>query len=242
MKRWIVLSATAGLAVAACGDAAPGPTASNVEKAWVTPPVIETAEIRGPSLVIGGTASPSGRIVLVAPDGQVFAAAADERGRFSLITPRPTADTLFTAEVQVGQTRYPAPGQLLVSTAPGGPIAFVSAGAPTRRFDPAPALDAVDSDGRATFLSGRARASALVTVTAGVQRPVEVGADGRWDAAPAGSPPAITVDGQTFVPSLGTAVQEGLDATPGGWRLVWTTPDGARQTTWFPASQSETSS
>jgi hypothetical protein len=241
MKRSIVLLMTAGLSVAACGDDAPGPAASNAEKAWVTPPVIETAEIRGASLVIGGAASPSGRIVLVAPGGQVFAAAADERGRFSLVTPRPNADTLFTAEVQVGQARYPAPGRLLVSSALGGPIAFVSAGAPTRRFDPAPALDAVDSDGRATFLSGRGRASAVVTVTAGVQRPIEVGADGRWSAAPVGLPSVVVVDGQSFVPSVGVEGEDGLSATPGGWRLIWTAPGGARQATWFPARQAETS-
>ncbi|MEQ7155406.1 hypothetical protein [Brevundimonas aurifodinae] len=241
MKRSIVLLITAGLSVAACGDDAPGPAASNAEKAWVTPPVIETAEIQGSSLVIGGAASPSGRIVLVAPGGRVFAAAADNRGRFSLVTPKPAADTLFTAEVQVGQARYPAPGRLLVSAGPGGPIAFVSAGAPTRRFDPAPVLDAVDSDGRATFLSGRGRASAVVTVTAGVQRPIEVGADGRWSAAPAGLPSVVVVDGQSFVPSIGAEGEDGLSATPGGWRLIWTAPGGARQATWFPAGQAETS-
>lgn len=228
------------LGIAACGSEAPVSASSATEKAWITPPTIQTATIEGSSLILTGTASPSGRVVVVSPTGEVFAAAADGTGRFRLVTPRPAADTLFSAEIQSGEARYPAPGQLLVSGTAGGPIAFVSAGAPTRRFDPAPGLDAVDSDGRAIFLSGRARASTTVTVIAGVQRPVAVGEDGRWSVAPAGLPALVQVDGRSFEPLIGLGGGEGLRPAPGGWRLVWTAPGGARQATWFPAQVAET--
>jgi hypothetical protein len=241
MKRRITLVATLCLGLAACGSEAPVSASSGAEKAWITPPTIETAMIEGGSLTLTGTASPSGRVVLATPTGQVFAAAADETGRFRLVTPRPVADTLFTAEVQTGQARYPAPGRLLVSGTAGGPIAFVSAGAPTRRFDPAPGLDAVDSDGRAVFLSGRAAASTTVTITAGVQRPVAVGEDGRWSVAPAGLPDVIQIDGRAFEPQIDLGGPDGLVATTGGWRLVWTAAGGARQVAWFPGRNDETS-
>lgn len=234
MKRRITLVTMLCAGTAACGSDTPVSASSGTEKAWITPPTIETATIEGGSLTVTGTASPSGRVVLVAPTGQVFAAAAGDTGRFRLVTPRPSGDTLFTAEVQSGQARYPAPGRLLVSGIAGGPIAFVSAGAPTRRFDPAAGLDAVDSDGQAIFLSGRAAASTTVTVTAGVQRPVAVGQDGRWSVAPAGSPPVIQINGQSFEPQIDLNGDDGLSPTSRGWRLVWTVPGGARQVTWFP--------
>ncbi len=238
--RWIALATVMSLGIAGCGSEPPAPASSRTETAWITPPTIETAAVESGSLILTGTASPSGRVVLVSPSGQDFAAAADEAGRFRLITPRPSDDTLFTAEIRSGQARYPAPGRLLVSGTAGGPIAFVSAGAPTRRFDPGPELDAVDSDGKAFFLSGRAEASTTVTVTAGVQRPIAVGPDGRWSVAPAGLPEVIQVDDRSFAPRLDIIGTEGLTPMPGGWRLIWTAPGGARQVTWLPARQDET--
>jgi len=235
MKRRIVLLAALGLGLAGCGSEPPVSGNATAERAWITPPTIATAGVEGSSLVLTGTASPLGRVVLVTPGARVFAAAADEVGRFRLIAPRPDTDTLFTVEVQAGEARYPSPGRLLVAGASDGPIAFVSPGAPTRRFDPAPALDSVDSDGRAIFLSGRAAASSTVMITAGVQRPVVAGEDGRWSVSPVGQPAVVEVDGQPFATRTDLPGEEGLSRDPGGWRLVWATPGGARQTTWFPA-------
>jgi len=235
MKRRIVLVTTLGLGLTACGSEPPASGNATAEKAWITPPTIATADVEGSSLILTGTASPLGRVVLVTPGARVFAAAADEVGRFRLIAPRPDTDTLFTVEVQAGQARYPSPGRLLVSGAPDGPIAFLSPGAPTRRFDPAPALDSVDSDGRAIFLNGRAAALSTVIVTAGVQRPVVAGEDGRWSVSPVGQPAVVEVDGQPFATRTELLGEEGLTRDAAGWRLVWAMPGGARQATWFPA-------
>lgn len=241
MERRIALLFALGAALSGCGEDAPTTTASTAETSWITPPTITAVALERTSVVLAGTASPLGRVVLVAPSGQVFAAAADDAGAFRLVAPRPNQDTLYSVEVQSGQARYPAPGRLLVAATAGGPIAFVSAGAPTRRFDPAPALDAVDSDGRALFLSGRADPGSTLVVRAGVERDVVVGADGRWSVTPVGQPGVVEVDGRAFAPQTALGEEDGLDRVAGGWRLVWTAPGGARLVTWLPETVGETS-
>jgi hypothetical protein len=241
MKRRIGAVVAFGLAAAACGERPASQQAEgSIETAWVTPPVIQTASVAAGSLTLSGTASPGGRVVVSDPNGQQFAVAADDRGGFRLVMPGPEQPTLYQLEVQSGQARYLAPGRLLVTSSSGGPIAFVSAGAATQRFDPAPPLDAVDADGRAMVLSGRAEAGASVRIEAGVARDVTADRSGRWSAAPAGLPGSIRVGGQGFNPALSIDGPDGLSVASGGWRLIWTAPDGARQVTWFPAALPET--
>lgn len=242
MKRRIGAVVAFGLAAAACGERPSSQQAEGaIETAWVTPPVIQTASLAAGSLTLSGSASPGGRVVVSDPNGQQFAVAADDRGGFRLVMPGPGQPTLYQLEVQSGQTRYLAPGRLLVASSSGGPIAFVSAGAPTQRFDPAPPLDAVDADGRAMILSGRAEAGASVSIEAGVVRDVIADRNGRWSAAPVGLPGSIRVAGQGFDPALSIDGPDGLSMTGRGWRLIWTAPDGARQVTWFPAAVPESS-
>lgn len=242
MKRRIGAVIAFVLTAAACGERPSSQQAEGeIETAWVTPPVIQTATVAAGSLTLSGAASPGGRVVVSDPNGQQFAVAADDRGGFRLVMPGPDRPTLYQLEVQSGQARYLAPGRLLVTSSSGGPIAFVSAGAATQRFDPGPPLDAVDADGRAMILSGRAEAGASVRIEAGVARDVTADRTGRWSAVPAGLPGSIRVNGQGFDPALSAEGPDGLSVASGGWRLIWTAPDGARQVTWFPAALPETS-
>lgn len=241
MKRRNLLLGTVCL-LAACRSEPAGPGTASIDTAWVMPPTIESATREGESLALAGSASPMARVVVSAPGGPVFAASADARGRFRLVTPRPTQTVLLSIEVRAGEARYPAPGRLLVAGEVEGPIAFVSAGTSTRRFDPAPApaLDTVDSDGRSLILSGRAAPGTSLRISAGSEREVRVGDDGRWTAALSGQPAVIQVADRTFEPSLALGGPEGLVRSDGGWSLTWAAPDGARQTTWFPSRTSET--
>lgn len=239
MKRPIALAVGGALAAAACAENPPEPEVAAAESDWILPPVVLTAAVTGSTLTVAGQASPLGRVVLSAPGGRAFAAGADAEGRFRLVAPRPTTDTLFIVEAQVGQARYPAPYRLLVAGRADGPIALLSVGAPTVRLDPGPALDAVDSDGQGAILTGRAAAGAGVNVTAGVQRSVVVGANGRWSVSPPSLPDQVQVDGQAFEPSFASGGgDDRLTPAGAGWSLRWSTPGGARQSTWFPARSS----
>jgi hypothetical protein len=242
MKRRIALCFLLPMFAGACGEQAASPReASLSEAAWVTPPGLKDVEIEGTSLTLAGTASPSGRVVVSDPDGSQFAVAADGDGTFTLGMPMPTAATLYRLEVQSGQVRYPAPGRLFVAGTSGGPIAFVIAGSATRRFDAVSPLDAVDSDGTTSILSGRANAGTTIRVETDIARDIPVGPDGRWAAVTVGAPARLRVGGQDFAPLLTLAGSDGLSLTPGGWRLVWTAPGGGRQVTWLPDTAAQTS-
>lgn len=240
MKRQLGVVVALCLAAVGCTDTPRTEQQESVaEKAWVTTPVIQEATLLDGALILAGTASPRGRVVVSEPGGEQFGVAADDRGDFRLVMPAPVLSTLYRVEVQSGQERYLAAGRLLAGGR-SGPIAFVSAGAATRRFDPAPPLDAVDADGRAMILTGRSEPGEAIRVEAGVVRDVVVGRQGRWTAALAGLPGTVRIDGQAFAPWISAQGADGLSATPGGWRLIWTTPDGTRQVTWFPETPPDT--
>ncbi len=150
--------------------------------------------------------------------------------------PRPAKDTLFLVEARVGQAGFPAPYRLLIGADPSAPIALLAVGAPTQRLDAGPGLDAVDTDGRAAFVSGRAAAGATVVVEGSVQRTVTANEAGRWRLAGSGdgSTP-ITIDGRPYAPAPGgAATPETLQRAGAGWSIAWSSPGGGRQSTWFP--------
>ncbi|MDP3403443.1 MAG: hypothetical protein Q8S03_02060 [Brevundimonas sp.] len=214
---------------------APEPQAVPEPGGWIMPPQIESVAVRGTDLSLGGRSAPLGRVAVGDPGGQAYAVAADGEGRFELRIPRPARDTLFVVEGRAGQQYYPAPYRLMVAAGSYGPIGLVSIGAPTRRLDPGPSLDAVDTDGRATFLSGRAPAGSQVIVRPGPESGVTANREGRWTVAVAGGTGVIEVAGQVYSPPAGPAANDGtLESIAGGWRISWRAPDGARQTTWFP--------
>ncbi len=239
MKRPIVqtLIFAAALIVAACGER-PAPAASQApaNNGWVMPPVIDAVTPAGSDLKLSGHASPLGRVVISGPGNQAYAVGADQDGRFDLRIPRPSRDTLFTVEARVGQLGYPAPYRLLVAADPAGPIGLLSVGAPARRLDSAGPLDALDSDGSSSLLSGRGGPDAVVEVEVGAPHTVRTGPDGRWSLALASvRASAIRLGSVVYAPPSGAALVEGvLERAGAGWRITWSTPGGGRQTTWFP--------
>ncbi len=239
MKRPIAKAVflAAALAGSGCGQGAtPQTGGAPADNGWIMPPIIEAVAAVGSDLVFSGRASPLGRVVIGGPGGQAYAVGADREGRFDLRVPRPAQDTLFTVEARAGQRGYPAPYRLLVGANASGPIGLVSVGAATKRLDAAGPLDAVDSDGSARLLSGRAAPRAAVLVDSGQTRSVSTGTDGRWMLSlPSAGLTPLRVGASAYVPPNGQAMEEGrLERSGAGWRITWSTPAGARQTTWFP--------
>lgn len=238
MKRPIAstLGLVAVLSLSACGQPTLPAEKAAHETGWIMPPVVDAVAASGRELVVTGQAAPLGRVVVMAGSDLAYAVGADAEGRFSLRVPRPAQDTLFTVEARLGQVGYPAPYRLLIGASPDAPIALLAPGAPTRRLDPGPALDAVDSDGRAAFLSGRAEPGRSVLVRGLAERTAVADGQGRWRMAGAGDGSLqITVDGVAYSPMpVGAQAADGLERAGNGWRIAWTSPGGGRQSTWFP--------
>lgn len=244
MKRRIFTSSVLALGLIGPGCSAPervAPPPPAGTSGWVAPPMIETVERRRAGLLVRGRMAPLGRIVLRGPGNTAYAAGADDQGRFELRVAPPAADALFVVEARIGQDAAPSPYRMLASLDPAGPIALLAPGAPSRRLDPAGALDVVDSDGRALLASGRARPGTAVTISVGGGGVTQAraGADGRWTlmlAAPGDAPTDIVVAGRRYgYPGSGPA-GDGLvvERLEGGWRSSWSLSSASRQTSWFP--------
>jgi hypothetical protein len=242
MKRPIVstlaaaLLVSGALTVSACGERARPAAETTQESGWVMPPEINEVASSGRELIVRGQASPRGRVVVSGAGGLAYAVGADAEGRFELRVPRPAQDTLFLVEARMGQAGFPAPYRLLIGADPSAPIALLAIGAPTQRLDAGFGLDAVDTDGRAAFVSGRAATGAEVVIEGSVQRTVTADGQGRWRLAGSGdgSTP-ITVDGTAYAPALGAATTpDTLRRVGAGWSIAWSSPGGGRQSTWFP--------
>lgn len=231
-----ILAPALALGVAACGQPAPPAEEAAPISGWIMPPAIDAVAASGADLMISGHAAPQGRVVVSGAGGLAYAAGADAEGRFELRVPRPAQDTLFVVEARAGEIGLPAPYRLLIGSDPQAPIALLAIGAPTRRLDPAPSLDAVDSDGRAAFLSGRAPSGRAVVVGGAADRPVVADAEGRWRLTGVGDGAAdVVVDGARYSPlPIGGGPPGVLERAGTGWRIVWVSPGGGRQTTWFP--------
>lgn len=207
---------------------------------WARPPVIRSVQRAPGGLIFIGQAEPGARVVLRSDSGPAYAAAADDSGRFEIRMTPPAGDLLLRPETQVGQDAAPAPERLLIVAGGRGPMAILRPGGATRRLDRAPALGAVDSDGRMRLASGRsASADAPVDLQAGGET-VQVMSDtsGRWSLVlpPATEPDEIRVGGRTFTWPGDGAAGEALrvERAGAGWRVVWSGPAGGRQTTWLP--------
>jgi len=224
------------LTVSACGQQAQPTAEATQETGWVMPPQIDAVTASGRELVVSGKAAPLGRVVVSGAGDLAYAVGADAEGRFELRVPRPAHDTLFLVEARTGQTGFPAPYRLLIGADPQAPIALLAVGAPTQRLDPGPSLDAVDTDGRASFVSGRAGKGAAVSVEGSAQRTATAGAEGRWRLAGSGDGTTpIRVGGVAYAPQPGGAsAPNTLERAGAGWRIAWSAPGGGRQSTWFP--------
>lgn len=246
------MAVLACVAVAACSPAAEPeaaqPTAQSVVEGWTRPPMIRAVQRVPGGLIFTGQAEPGARVVLRSDSGPAHAAAADDRGRFEIRMTAPAGDLLLRPETQVGQDAAPAPERLLIVAGGRGPVAILRAGGATRRLDRAPALGAVDSDGRMWLLSGQAAATAApIDLQAGSETGrVTPDASGRWSLVltPSMGPDQIRIGQRTFIwPGEGAGGADVGDAgmrierAGAGWRVVWSGPAGGRQTTWLPDAE-----
>lgn len=230
------------VALAACSPS-PTPQAARAQAdsagGWTRPPAIAAVRRAQGLLIVAGQAEPGARVVLRSDSGAGYAAAADDRGRFEIRLAAPDGDLLLRPETQVGQDAAPSSDRMLIVAGGRGPIAILRPGGATRRLDRAPALGAVDSDGRMRLASGHGSPGASVELQAGGEAGrVTTDSSGRWSLVLTPSPGTdeIRVGGRRFIwPGDG-----GTDAAPRverageGWRVVWIGPAGARQTTWLP--------
>jgi len=230
------ISLLGALVVAGCGEQAQPQAETTPDTGWVMPPEIDAAASSGREVIVRGKASPLGRVVVSGAGDLAYAVGADTEGRFELRVPRPAQDTLFVVEARVGQEGFPAPYRLLIGADPQAPIALLAIGAPTRRLDAAPGLDAVDTDGRGALVSGRAAPKTEVVIEGSMERRVRADETGRWRLAGSGDGTTpIRVAGVAYAPAPGgAATPDTLERAGAGWRIAWSSPGGGRQSTWFP--------
>ena len=230
----IGVCAAAALATACVdpqGDA--GPEAASPDTGWVIPPRIDAVEQGPGGLSFKGVGQPGGRVVLRSLDGAAFAAVADASGRFDIRMAAPTGPLLLIPETQEGQDASPSPQRLIILGGGEGAVALLTPGGPARRLDRVVGLGAVDADGRALLVSGRAAPDAEVKVG---PAPLRAAADGSWLMAVDGSGPrTLMVDGVSYAYPGEAGSGALVERAGAGWRVRWSTPDGAAQTTWLPA-------
>lgn len=245
MKR-AILSASAALALAALGGCSPAPigkAAGNQTEAasgWTRPPVIQRVMRATTGLIVTGLAEPGARVVLRGASGDAHAAMADERGRFEIRMGAPAEHLILRPETQIGQDAAPSPDRLLLVDGGRGPIAILRAGGATRRLDAAPALGAIDGDGRQYIASGRTvpGTRALPVSTGETSTTVAPAVDGAWTLMlPSSRAQPIRIGARSFVwpdesPRSGDDLVVEREAD--GWSIAWVGPEGARQWTWLP--------
>ena len=226
-------------------DAAPKAEAGAGQpaEAWLRTPAIHSAAHGANSLILTGEAEPGARVVLRTDGGQAYAAAADSTGRFDIRMATPAGHLLLRPEVQQGQDAILSPEVLLVIDGGRGPVVLLRAGGAAWRLDPAPALGAIDSDGRVMTASGATGSGPLprVQLAQGPTAPTAGGADGRWTALLGSAPGSATVRvGSAAFEWPGDAPRGdalSVERAGAGWRVGWAGPAGAWQTTWLPDAQ-----
>lgn len=239
MKRRIIAMGIVSALLSACSggdEGATRPEDASTASAWVQPPRIDGAVRDRQSLIVRGSAAADARVVLRGTDGSGVAVSTDKAGRFELRIPLPSGDLRLTPEVQMGEDASASPETLVVIRGEAGPIVLIAAGEPTLRLDGRGALDAVDSDGGASIVSGRNTGTPPSISINGQAAPVTAETSGDWRVARSGmGAMSITVDGEAFdFPGMGAQ----SDFTPvragSGWRMTWPTGPSGRQTTWLP--------
>lgn len=245
--RWAQIAIAGGffLTLSACSGPPGQPTTNAAppeDGGWTRTPAILAFRPAEGGLVVTGRAQPGGRVVLRNSAGAAYAAAADDDGVFEIRIATSEPALLLRPEIQIGEDAAESPDRLLILDGGRGPVAVLGVGRPTIRLDQAPALGAVDSDGRSTLISGRVANGEPVTVAAGgPPTRLQPGRGGRWSLlAPAVPGEAIRVDGRDFLwpgPGDGSPGDLRAERDAGGWRVGWIGPGEVRQWTWLPVAR-----
>ncbi|WP_409020751.1 hypothetical protein [Brevundimonas vesicularis] len=210
---------------------------------WTTAPRVETVLLKSSAATISGIATPDARVLLRGDEGEAYAVAADDRGRFVVTISLTDSHVMLTPEILQGQNTVRGPEHLLILTEPGLAVMQTEGGS-SRRLTPGPLLDAIDGDGQALIASGRARPqeTVRVSVPGRYETAIRVGDNGRWVASLAGiADEAVTVmvNNQAFAypgPAGGLDGKSSfrLEASGGGWLLTRRLGAEAMLTSWFP--------
>lgn len=244
--RPVLLQATimaTAVALAACTPA-PRQTEEatppeDAARGWSRTPRIDQVRRDGDDLVFTGVAESGARVVLRNDADAAFAAVADVEGRFEIRMAAPGGELWLRPETQMGQVAAVSPDLLLIIAGGQGPIVLLRPGAATRRLDRAPALGAIDSDGRIRRLSGRTTPGIahLVIEVDGAPLAIMPDAQGRWNAVtvPETAFQTVIIDGQSFSwPGEGAqATARSVERAGAGWRIHWPM-DGGHQVVWAP--------
>ena len=212
-----------------------------VSRGWSRTPQINLVRRDGGDLVFSGLAESGARVVLRNEADAAFAAVADDRGRFEIRMAAPRGDLWLRPETQTGQTAAVSPDLLVIIAGGQGPIVLLRPGAATRRLAAAPALGAIDSDGRTRRLSGRTttESPSLEIAVDGAPLVVMPDTQGRWNAVttPDASFRTVAVANQVFTwPGDGVrSAARSVERAGDGWRIHWPM-DGGYQTVWLPDS------
>lgn len=207
---------------------------------WSATPAIATVARSGEGVRISGVTEPQGRVVLRTLDGTAYATGSDSDGRFAVMMPAPSVDTLLVIEGQRGEATARAPHELLVVAAPVGPAALLADGAPTRRIDTAGPLDAIDSDGRVLTASGRAAPRTDVRLRIDGRPPItaRAGPDGRWSTplpVSGSGPLELAIDERRYAyPGPGASSDPLVQPAGEGWRAVRRLGGTSWQSSWLP--------
>lgn len=218
-------------------------TGDRQDDGWTTPPRIEAVSLNGRQAVIAGAASPEARVVLRGDGGEIYAVNADNSGRFELSVSMDNPSLVLIPEVQQGQDAIKGP-QRLVIVAEAGLAVIQTDGGGSQRLTPGPALDAIDSDGRALVASGRGVAGETVriSVPGHFETAVKVGDDLRWSTGltgVGGQGFALNVNSQVFAyPGPGALLKgdenQRFEVYGSGWRITRRIGDRAFLASWFP--------
>lgn len=223
-----------------------GQTTERGNDGWDRPPRALLVEPRRDGMLLLGEGPAGGRVLLRPQGGDPAAITIGQDGRFALPTAAPTAPTLYRLELD--RPAEPRPGETLVLL-PGGQGAVLASGAASRALVAVQGLTTVDYDGADLIVAGAATPEARVDLAldGGRRATGRADASGRFVLAAGPIPTGLfrltlsVEDGPGDELSL-VLVDPGageLEATPDGpgFTLVWPTPGGGGQQTWFRAEK-----
>ena len=238
VKYAVTALAVAGTMLSGCG---PNGSEQSFERAavssWQQPPSVGAVSWLGQMATISGLVSPSARVVFAGERGEAYAVSADAGGNFTLVIDVPNEGLLLRPRIQIGAGTIEGQGALFLASGDRPVAAILFAGEGAYRLDGGGLLDAVDADGEALILSGRAEKGRDTTLVVNGQNvTVDANSDGRWAvvAPDNGAPIDIVLDGVGYR-------FPGIQRTAGvsrirdsGWLVTRDFGGDAVQSTWLP--------